>query len=240
MKSLKAKLVLLAAVSVLIVSFFYFDLGQYLTLDYLKSQQAAFEGFYQENTALTIFLYLAIYIIATAASFPGATVLTLAGGAIFGLALGTALVSVASTVGATIAFLLARFLMRDFVERKFGDKLKTINDGIEKDSDFFLFSLRLVPIVPFFVINLSMGLTSIKTWKFFVVSQVGMLFGTAVYVNAGTQLSQISSLADVMSPGLLGSFVLLGITPIVSKKVLEYVKNVKARNKTQQQVKTVA
>ncbi len=211
---------LLSSVVILISLFFLFDLQNYLTLDFLKSQQHAIQAYSKTNPATAFALYMLIYILATALSLPGATILTLAGGAIFGLGWGIIIVSIASTVGATGAFLAARFLFRDTVERKFSERLKTINAGLSKDGIFYLFTLRLVPIVPFFMINLLMGLTNISAKTFFWVSQVGMLAGTAVYVNAGTQLGKIESLADILSPTLLFSFVLLGVFPLLAKKVL--------------------
>ena len=220
----KSKLVLVAVIAGVIGSFFYFDLGHFLTLEYFKSQQSNLAAYYAQNPVVTIGIYFVVYVVSTALSFPGATVLTLAGGALFGLGLGLVIVSFASTLGATAAFLMARFFLRDYVQNNFGDRLKTINAGVEKEGDFYLFTLRLVPIVPFFVINLAMGLTPIKTWRFFVVSQVGMLLGTAVYVNAGTQIAQLESLKDVMSPGILISFVLLGIFPLLAKKILSFLK----------------
>jgi uncharacterized membrane protein YdjX (TVP38/TMEM64 family) len=161
-----------------------------------------------------------IYIVVTALSLPGAAVMTLAGGGLFGLVTGTIVVSFASTIGATCACVVARYLLRDWVQNKFGDKLKKINDGMEKEGGFYLFSLRLVPIFPFFVINLVMGLTPIRIVTYFWVSQLGMLPGTIVYVNAGKELAQLDSLKGILSPGLLISFALLGLLPIITKKLL--------------------
>ncbi len=220
MKSRTSKIVLLLVIFVLVISFFAFDLGQYLTLDYLKSQQQSFSEYYQQNRLLTLGLYFLIYVVVTALSLPGAAVMTLAGGALFGFWAALLVVSFASTIGATFAFLVSRFLLRDWVQGKFGDKLKAINEGVEKEGAFYLFSLRLVPIFPFFVINLVMGLTPLKTSLFYIVSQVGMFAGTIVYVNAGTQLGQLESAAGILSPGILFSFVLLGIFPLVAKKIL--------------------
>lgn len=219
----RVKIILLLAIIGFVVVFFAFDLGQYLTLDYLKSQQQSFGEYYRQNRLLTLGLYFLIYVIVTALSLPGATVMTLAGGALFGFWAALLVVSFASTIGATLAFLVSRFLLRDWVQGKFGDKLKSINDGVEKEGAFYLFSLRLVPLFPFFVINLAMGLTPLKTSLFYGVSQIGMLAGTAVYVNAGTQLGQLESAAGILSPGILFSFVLLGIFPLVAKKALDVV-----------------
>ena len=218
------QIVILAVLIALVASFFIFDLRQYLTLEYIKSQQQAFADYYSENTVLTIAIYFVIYVITTALSLPGAAVLTLVGGALFGLVTGTIIVSFASTLGATLAFLVSRFLLGDYVQNKFSDKLKVINEGIEKEGEFYLFTLRLVPLFPFFLINLVMGLTPIRTIKFFVVSQLGMFPGTIVYVFAGTQLAQIDSLQGILSPGLIGAFVLLGVFPLLAKKALELIK----------------
>ncbi|PLY02130.1 MAG: pyridine nucleotide-disulfide oxidoreductase [Desulfuromonas sp.] len=224
MKISISKFMVIGIIAGLIWAFFAFDLGQYLTLDYIKTQQAAFNDYYEQNRLLTIAVYILIYIVVTALSLPGAAVLTLAGGALLGLWVALVAVSFASTIGATLAFLVSRFLLRDWVQGKFGDKLKAINNGVEKDGAFYLFSLRLVPIFPFFVINLVMGLTPLKTGLFYIVSQVGMLPGTFVYVNAGTQLGQIESASGILSPAIIFSFVLLGIFPLIARKVLDMVK----------------
>ncbi len=224
MNKFSTKLLVLAIGTILGISFFVFDLHQYLTIDYLKQQQQAFAGFYADNRFLTIAIYMAIYILIAALSLPGAAIMTLAGGALFGLWTGLVAVSFASTIGATLAFLVSRFLLRDWVQDKFGAKLAAFNAGVEKDGAFYLFSLRLVPIFPFFMINLAMGLTPLKTVLFYIVSQIGMLPGTFVYVNAGTELGKIESAAGILSPGLLLSFVLLGIFPIIAKKILETIK----------------
>ncbi len=219
-----SKLVLIFAILVLVWSFFHFDLGEYLTLQALKDRREIFQNFYQQNTIQTIAIYMAVYILTTALSLPGATILTLAGGAVFGLGLGLLLVSFASTIGATLAFLVSRFLLQESVQNKFGAYLKSFNEGMRKDGAFYLFTLRLIPVVPFFVINLVMGLTPISALKFFFVSQVGMLAGTAVYVNAGTEIAKIESLSGILSPALLGSFALLGIFPLLAKMVVNFIK----------------
>jgi uncharacterized membrane protein YdjX (TVP38/TMEM64 family) len=203
-----------------IFAFRYFDLGQYLSLDYLKSSREKFQALYQSHRVLVIAAYMGIYIVVTALSLPGAAVMTLAGGGLFGLTVGTVAVSLASTIGATLACVVSRFLLREWVQNKFGDKLATINAGIEKEGAFYLFSLRLVPVFPFFVINLLMGLTRMRLFTFFWVSQIGMLAGTIVYVNAGKELAQIDSLAGILSPGVLISFAVLGLFPITVKKLL--------------------
>jgi uncharacterized membrane protein YdjX (TVP38/TMEM64 family) len=203
-----------------ILAFRYFDLGQYLSLDYIKSSQERFHALYQSHRFVVIAAYMGVYIAVTALSLPGAAVMTLAGGGLFGLVVGAVAVSFASTIGATLACFVSRFLLREWVQTKFGDKLKTINDGIEKEGAFYLFSLRLVPIFPFFVINLLMGLTRMRLFTFFWVSQIGMLAGTMVYVNAGKELAQIDSLSGILSPGVLISFTILGLFPIAVKKLL--------------------
>ncbi|MBL8511321.1 MAG: FAD-dependent oxidoreductase [Betaproteobacteria bacterium] len=220
----KSKLLVFLIILALVAAFFIFDLGRFFSLDYFKSQQAVINTYYQNNPYQTALLFFAIYVTATAVSFPGAAVLTLVAGAIFGLVWGTVLVSVASTLGATLAFLASRFLLRDSIQAKFGDKLKAINEGVAKEGGFYLFTLRLVPAFPFFVINLVMGLTAMKTWTFFWVSQLGMFLGTVVYVNAGTELAKITSLKGILSPGLIGAFVLLGIFPIIAKKIIDSLK----------------
>lgn len=223
------KKILLALIVVgLIVSFISLDLGQYLTLEFIKSQQAAIQAYYQQHQGLTLLLYFVVYVLVTGASLPGAAVLTLAGGAVFGLVTGVILISFASSVGATLAFLVSRFILRDSIEHKFGDKLKQINQGIQRDGAFYLFALRLVPAFPFFVINLVMGLTRLKTWTFYWVSQLGMLAGTIVYVNAGTQLAQLDSLAGILSPNIILSFVLLAILPFIGRKIVQIIKRRKA------------
>ena len=221
----KNKLLLALAVVVLIVAFFALDLGRYFSLAYLKSSQAQFAALYESQPALVIGVYLLVYVAATALSLPGATILTLAAGAVFGLLIGTVIVSFASSIGATLAFLAARFLLRDSVQSRFGARLAEIDKGVQKEGAFYLFTLRLVPLVPFFVINLLMGLTRMKVATFYWVSQLGMLAGTVVYVNAGTQLAKIDSLKGILSPALIGSFVLLGVFPLVAKWVLDAVKS---------------
>jgi pyruvate/2-oxoglutarate dehydrogenase complex dihydrolipoamide dehydrogenase (E3) component/uncharacterized membrane protein YdjX (TVP38/TMEM64 family) len=212
---------LLAFISSLIVSFFVFDLQSYLTLEELKSQHEAINTYQSNHPALAVVIYALTYIAVTGLSLPGAAIMTLAGGAVFGLFWGTLIVSFASTIGATLAFLAARFLFRDAVKAHFGDRLQAIEAGIDKQGAVYLFTLRLVPAFPFFVINLAMGLTALKTQTFYWVSQLGMLAGTVVYVNAGTQLGQLYSLSGIFSPGLIGSFTLLGIFPLLANKINE-------------------
>ena len=214
----------LAAIIALIAAFFIFDLQDYLTLDTLKARQASIEAYRSSHPGSAMAIYLLLYIAVTGLSLPGATILTLAGGAVFGLLWGTLIVSFASTIGATLAFLAARFLFRDAVKARFGERLNAINKGIDKDGALYLFTLRLVPIFPFFVINLVMGLTSLSVQTFYWVSQLGMLAGTVVYVNAGTQLGKLESLSGILSPGLIGSFILLGIFPLLAHKIVEVIK----------------
>lgn len=216
-------LVLLLVVGA-IVAFFTFDLGRFASLSYLKAQQAEFAAFYATRPVLTIAAFFLVYVAVTGLSLPGALVMTLAGGALFGVVVGTIVVSFASTIGATLAFLGSRFLFRDAVRARFGDRLKALDAGIAKEGAFYLFTLRLVPAFPFFVINLAMGLTPIRAATFYWVSQVGMLAGTIAYVNAGTQLGRIESAKGILSPGLIGSFVVLGLLPLVLKKILDTLK----------------
>lgn len=228
---LNARLLVILLVLALMVSFFVFDLGLFLTLDYLKSQREAFLGFYAENQLTTLLAYFAAYVAVAALSLPGATIMTLAGGAVFGLATGFVVISFASTIGATLAFLISRFVLRDVVQNKFRDKLTAINAGVKKEGDFYLFTLRLIPLFPFFVINLVMGLTPMKAWRFYLVSQVGMLPGTIVYVNAGSQLGALESLSGILSPGLILSFALLGIFPLLAKKGVSFIQSRKVLKK---------
>lgn len=218
------RLALLSLFAAALTAWSVFGLGQYLTLEALKTQQAAIDVIYQANPLLVIAAFFAIYVTLTALSVPGAAIMTLAAGAIFGVVTGTMLVSFASSIGATLAFLGSRYLFRDGVQARFGSQLSGINAGMARDGAFYLFSLRLVPVAPFFAINLLMGLTPIRTWTYYWVSQVGMLLATIVYVNAGTQLAQINSLRDIASPGLLGSFVALGLLPWVGKWIMAMIK----------------
>ncbi len=218
------KTLLLVLFALAVASFFYFDLGSQLTLANLKEQQAAFDGQYRATPFLVIAIFFLIYVVTTAASLPGALILTLAAGALFGVLTGTIIVSFASSIGATIAFLSSRYLFRDAVKSRFGDRLKAIDKGVEKDGPFYLLTLRLVPVFPFFLINLLMGLTAIKARTFYIVSQIGMLLGTLVYVNAGTQLANIEEVSDIGSPGLLLSFAALGVTPWIGKWIVNRIK----------------
>jgi len=203
--------------------FFAFDLGQYLNLATIKSRQAELEAWRAGQPVVAGVLFFAAYVAVSALSLPGAAVMTLAAGAIFGLGLGMLIVSFASSIGATLAFLASRWLLGDWVQSRFGERLAALNAGVAKEGGFYLFTLRLVPVLPFFVINLAMGLTPIRPLTFYWVSQLGMLAGTFVYVNAGTQLARIESISGIVSPGLLGSLVLLGIFPLIAKKIIDMV-----------------
>jgi len=220
----KSRIALLLLIASLVAGFFIFDLGQYLTLDYIKSQQAQLDGLVAAHPLVIAAAYFLIYVLVTAVSLPGAAIMTLAAGAMFGLWWGLLLVSFASTIGATLAMLVARFVLRDQVSRRFERQLNGINKGVEREGAFYLFTLRLVPLFPFFAINLIMGLTKISVPVYFVVSQIGMLAGTLVFVNAGTQLAQVESLAGIISPELLLSFALLGVFPLLGKKLVDIVR----------------
>ncbi|MDI1309323.1 MAG: FAD-dependent oxidoreductase [Methylotenera sp.] len=214
------KLIIVGVILVAISLFFGLDLNHYLTLDSIKENRNQLASLQGQSPWLVIISFFVIYIIATALSLPGAVLLTLLAGALFGLWQGTLIVSFASSIGATLAFLTSRYLLRDSVQQRFGDKLKSINDGVAKDGALYLFTLRLVPVFPFFLINLLMGLTTIRTATYYWVSQLGMLAGTLVFVNAGTQLAQITSLSGIASPTVLLSFALLGVFPLIAKKVI--------------------
>lgn len=211
---------LLVVVGALAVVFFAFDLGHLLSLASIKSRQADLQAWRDARPVAAAGLFFAVYVAVAALSLPGAAVMTLAAGALFGLGWGTLLVSFASSIGATLAFIAARWILRDGVQARFGNRLAAVNAGITRDGGFYLFTLRLVPVLPFFIINLAMGLTTLRTWTFHWVSQLGMLAGTLVYVNAGTQLARIDSLSGIVSPGVLGSLALLGIFPLFARKFI--------------------
>lgn len=212
-------LVLLGA----IVAYFVFDLGQILSLESFKASQADIVAAKDANPVLYIAGFFILYVAVTGLSIPGAAIMTLVAGALFGVVVGTIIVSFASTMGATLAFLSARFVLREWVQGKFGERLRAIDDGLEKDGAFYLFTLRLIPVFPFFVINLLMGLTRIKTRTFFWVSQLGMLPATIVFVNAGTQISRIESTSGLLSPTLIASFVALALFPWAAKAIVALV-----------------
>ena len=218
----KKKITILIVIAAAIAAFYFLDLGRFFSLAYIKGSQAQFAALYASHPAQVIGAFFAIYVAVAALSLPGAAILTLVAGAIFGLVVGTVVVSFASSIGATLAFLASRYVLGESVQAKFGQRMADINRGVEKEGAFYLFTLRLVPLVPFFVVNLLMGLTKMKTLTYYWVSQVGMFLGTMVFVNAGTQLAQISSLKGILSPGLIGSFVLLGVFPLIAKKIIAF------------------
>ncbi|CAM8625455.1 Lpd Pyruvate/2-oxoglutarate dehydrogenase complex, dihydrolipoamide dehydrogenase (E3) component, and related enzymes [Comamonadaceae bacterium] len=218
-----SKLLVLAIAAFAIAAFVMLDLGRFLSLDALRQSQDALAAQYAANPWALRAAYFAIYVVVASLSLPGAVILTLAGGGVFGLGWGLLLVSFASSIGATVSFLAARFVLRDVVQARFGARLADINQGVVRDGALYLFSLRLIPVVPFFVINLAMGLTTMRTRTFYWVSQLGMLAGTAVYVNAGTRLAELQSLKDIASPQLLGAFVLLGVFPLVAKALMNFI-----------------
>lgn len=220
MKKAVLALVLFGALA----AYFAFDLGQYLSLENFKASQAEIVAAKDANPALYVAGFFLLYVAVTGLSIPGAAIMSLVAGALFGVVLGTLIVSFASTMGATLAFLSSRYLLRDWVQGKFGERLRAVDDGLEKDGAFYLFTLRLIPVFPFFVINLLMGLTRIKTGTFFGVSQIGMLPATIVFVNAGTQISRIESTAGLLSPTLIASFVALAFFPWAAKGIVAVVK----------------
>ncbi|WP_077529858.1 FAD-dependent oxidoreductase [Vreelandella utahensis] len=215
-----SKKIVLGVIALLVGAFFLFDLGRFLELSVLKAQQEQLRELIEANLLLSLALLFVVYVVVTALSLPGAAVMTLAGGALFGFGWGLLVISFASTIGATLAFLVARFLFRDTLKARYANYLKRIDDGIQRDGAFYLATLRLIPVFPFFVINIVLGLTGMRTWTFYWVSQLAMLPGTAVYVNAGTQLAQIERMGDIVSPELLLSFVLLGVFPLIAKFVV--------------------
>jgi uncharacterized membrane protein YdjX (TVP38/TMEM64 family) len=213
--------ILVAALVVLVIALFLIvDPRQYLTLEYIKASQASFADYYAENALLVLGGYIGVYIVMAAFSLPGAAVLTLLGGALFGRLIGTVAVSFASTIGATMACAVSRFLLRDWVQNTFGKRLQPINAGIENEGAVYLLTLRFIPVLPFWLVNLAMGLTNMPLLTFYWVSQVGMLAGTFIYVNAGTELAQIDSLQGILNPMLILSLVILGLFPLIVKKLL--------------------
>ena len=217
----KTRWAILAVLVALIAAFFAFDLDRHLSLDALQRSKAAIDQYRDARPVAASAAFFGVYIAVTALSLPGAGILTLAGGAIFGLVWGLVLVSFASSIGATLAFLVARFLLHDVIQKRFGDRLKAINAGVRKDGAFYLFTLRLIPAFPFFIINVLMGLTPIPVRTFYWVSQVGMLPVTTVFVIAGTELAKIERLQDILSPILIASLVLIGLFPLIARKVVE-------------------
>ncbi len=226
-KGYSGKIIILVIIIGVVIVFKIFNIGDYLTLSYIKESQQRFQELYDEEGVTVIAGYMVIYILVTSLSLPGAAIMTLAGGALFGLVVGTVVVSFASTIGATLACFVSRFILRDWIQNKFRDKLKTVNEGVEKEGAFYLFTLRLMPVFPFWLINLVMGLTKMPLKTFYWVSQAGMLAGTIVYVNAGKELGKIDSLKGILSPGLIISFALLGIFPVAAKKIIALYKSKK-------------
>ncbi len=220
----RGRLLVLAVIVVAVAAFFAAGGQKYLTFEGVKAQQAAIQSYYAAHPARAALLFFLVYVAVTGLSFPGAAVLTLVAGAVFGLLWGTLIVSFASSIGATLAFLASRFLLRDWVQRKFERYLRSINEGVAREGGFYLFTLRLIPAVPFFAINLAMGLTPMRARTYYWVSQLGMLAGTVVYVNAGTQLATIESPAGILKPGIVGAFLLLGFFPLVAKRIIDAVK----------------
>ena len=214
------KILILIIIVGLIVAVKFFHIDRYLTLSFLKGSLDSLKSLYESHRIMVITGYFIIYVLTTSLSLPGASPLGIAGGALFGFWTATIVVSFASTIGATLACLVSRFLLRDWIQNKFGDRIKKVNEGIEKEGAFYLFTLRLIPVFPFWLINLAMGLTKMSLFKFYWVSQIGMLPGTMVFVNAGKELAKIESVKGILSPGLIISFTLIGIFPIMVKKLI--------------------
>ena len=221
------KIIIATLIVIVLILLLLFDLHHYLTVENLESSKDKLNLYYQDNPLLVLGTYFVIYLTSTAFSLPGATVLTLAGGALFGLVTGTLVVSFASTIGATLAMLISRLLLKDWVQNRFTAQMGKINSGIIREGAFYLFTMRLLPAVPFFVINLVMGLTPMRTKTFFWVSQLGMLPATLVYVNAGSELGKVQTIDDILSLSLIISFVLLGIFPLLIKKII---REIQAKN----------
>lgn len=220
----KGKIALIAVIVILAGLLIYVGPEKYLNLEFIKSKLDVLVGYREESPLLSVLIYSGIYIAVTAASIPGALVLTLLGGAIFGFVVGTGVVLVSATIGATIAFLVARYLFEDLVASKMGERVAKIRESFRKEGALYLFSMRLVPVIPFFAINLLMGLTSIRTVTFFVASLIGMAPGTMVFINAGTQLGKLDSVKGLLSPTLIASFLLLAIFPYVAKFALKVIR----------------
>ena len=220
----KIKIGLLIVIVLAIIAFFFYDIQQYTTLDYIKAKQQNILEYYKQNFFFVLVLFISLYVLVTALSLPVATFLTLVGGALFGFSSGLIIVSFASTIGATLAFLMARFLAQNYVQKNFKNQLSKINKKFKSEGSFYLFALRLVPVFPFFIINVVMGLMTIKTWTFYWVSQLGMLPGTIVYVYAGTQLAQIETFSDITSPSMLIAFALLGLFPLIAKNFIQFIR----------------
>ncbi|OBQ54031.1 TVP38/TMEM64 family protein [Halodesulfovibrio spirochaetisodalis] len=231
MTAIQAKrLAIVTTIALLFFIVWYFNLTEYLTLEYIKMKQDAFRMLHQDHMFLVVGGFILIYILVTALSIPGAAIMTLAAGGLFGFWTALIAVSFASTIGATLACFVSRYILKDWVQKSFGSKIKKIDDGIKKEGAFYLFTVRLVPIFPFFAVNLVMGITSLPLHTFFWVSQLGMLPGTAVFVNAGKQLATINDVADVLQPVHLISFALLGIFPLIAKFLLKFIRKIKESN----------
>jgi uncharacterized membrane protein YdjX (TVP38/TMEM64 family) len=224
------RIVILIIIALLVVAVKIFHLDHYLTLSYLKGSLDELKALYGNHRLALLAGYFAVYILTTSLSIPGAAPLSIAGGAIFGFWATTIVVSFASAIGATLACFFSRFLLRDWIQNKFGDKIAKVNKGIEKEGAFYLFTLRLIPVLPFWMINLVMGLTNMPLFKFYWVSQIGMLPGTMVFVNAGKELAKIESVKDILSPGLIISFALIGIFPILVKKLISLYRSKMKKN----------
>ena len=220
----KIKIGLLILIMLTIIAFFFYDTQQYATLDYIKAKQQNIFEYYKQNVFFVLVLFIFLYVLVTALSLPVATFLTLLGGALFGFSTGLIIVSFASTIGATLAFLMARFLAQNYVQKYYKKQLSKINKKFKSEGAFYLFALRLVPVFPFFIINVVMGLMTIKTWTFYWVSQLGMLPGTIVYVYAGTQLAQIETFSDITTPSMLIAFALLGLFPLIAKNFVQFMR----------------
>ncbi|MCZ6852759.1 MAG: TVP38/TMEM64 family protein [Gammaproteobacteria bacterium] len=226
----KGKVALTILILGLIAAFFLLDGQAYLNLGYLQQVRGDIVLYVEGNPVVSSVSYFLLYVLITALSVPGALVMTLAGGAVFGLPWGMLLVSFASTLGATLAMLVSRTLLRDWVQKRFTSQFVTVNQGWTDDGGFYLFSLRMVPLIPFFMVNLVMGLTGVSVWQFYWVSQVGMLAATFVFVFAGTQLAAIDSLSGILSPGLIVALSLLGLFPLLAKKSLVWLRRARARS----------
>ena len=220
----KIKIGLIIVIMLAIIAFFFYDVQQYATLDYIKAKQQNIFEYYKQNVFFVLVLFIFLYVLVTALSLPVATFLTLLGGALFGFSTGLIIVSFASTIGATLAFLMARFLAQNYVQKYYKKQLSKINKKFKSEGAFYLFALRLVPVFPFFIINVVMGLMTIKTWTFYWVSQLGMLPGTIVYVYAGTQLAQIETFSDITTPSMLIAFALLGLFPLIAKNFVQFMR----------------
>lgn len=227
---MQKKLLLVIVIVCLVGAFFYFGLHNLFSLEYLQERKTDWLAQYQQHPLLFLAGFFAVYVLVTSLALPAAAVLTLAAGALFGFFTGLIVVSFASTIGATIAFLITRYLLRDSVQNKFGDSLQKINDGVEREGWLYVFSMRLVPLFPFFAVNSLLALTPIKTQTFYWASQLGMLAGTAVFVNAGTQLSSITSINDIFSANIWISFLLLAAFPFIAKYVLKFIQSLNSAN----------